>query len=125
MRLFSAAVFCGSLFTAIACAESNLTTPQQSQQVLKGDFKPAQVFKNTNLVRTTNLDKGYVRETINVIVENVDKQPQSEYYIPFEYNLMGKIGGFDVRDKKSASKKRLEVTTAALEGVLDEGTSSK
>jgi hypothetical protein len=67
------------------------------------------VFKNANLVRTANLDKGYARETINVIIENVDSKPQSEYYVPFESSLMAKVGGFEVRDKKDASKGAFKV----------------
>ena len=125
MRLFNAAALCGSLFVALTLADSNVTSRQQSQQVLKGDFKPPQVFKNNNLVRTTSLEKGYVRETINVIVENIDKQPQSEYYIPFEYGVFGKIGGVDVRDKKDASKPRFQVSATALDAVLDETVSAK
>lgn len=68
-----------------------------------------QVFKNVNLVRNTNLEKGYVRETVNVVVENVDKQPQSQYYIPFSTDLVDKIGGLEVRDKKAPEKGRFAV----------------
>ena len=115
-----------SLFWQLAAADSNLTSPQSSQQVLTGDFKPPQVFENENVVRNTNLEKGYVRETVNVVVKNVDKSPQSDYYLPFEYDVMGKVGGLDVRDKKHAEKGAFEVTTAAMTAVLDaDGTSSK
>ncbi|KIV80220.1 hypothetical protein PV11_07736 [Exophiala sideris] len=100
-------------------AESNLTTPQQTQKYLTGDFKPPQVFENTNVVRTINLEKGYVRETTNVLITNKDKEPQSEYYVPFDYDLVGRIGGFDARDKKHAERGPLEVTVAALANVLD------
>ena len=125
MRLgvFSTAL---ALVLGVSVAESNLTTPQSSQQILHGDFKPPQVWENTNLVRTTNLEKGYVRETINVVVTNKDKEPQSEYYIPFDYDMMGKIGWLEVRDKKNAEKDAFSVTTAALAAVLSEdGTSSQ
>jgi hypothetical protein len=106
-------------------AESNLTTPQSTQQVLQGDFKPPQVWENTNLVRHTNLEKGYVRENINLVITNTDKAPQSEYYFPFEYDAIGKVGGFEVRDKKDETKGKFEVSTAALSAVLDAGVSSK
>lgn len=84
--------------------------------LLAKDFKPPQVFKNTNIVRTTNLEKGYVRETINVVVENTDNKPQSEYYVPFPSDVFSHIGGFEVRDKKSPEKGSFLVTAAEVEG---------
>ena len=115
-----------ALLLGLTIAESNLTTPQSSQQIVQGDFKPAQVWENTNLVRTTNLEKGYVRETINVVVTNKDSKPQSEYYVPFDYDTMAKVGGFEVRDKKDTDKGKFEITTATLAAALShDGSSSK
>ena len=106
-------------------ADSNLTKSANSQQILQGDFRPPQVFQNVNLVRNTNLDKGYVRETINVVVENLDKQPQSDYYLPFEYEVMSKVGGIEVRDKKNPEKGKFQVETAGIPAVLaEDGTST-
>ena len=93
-----------SLLTTTYAAESNVTTPLSSHQILPNNFKPPQVFKNVNLLRNVNLEKAYVRETINVVIENVDKKPQDEYYVPFKAEVIGKVGGFEVRDKKDASK---------------------
>ncbi|KAK1148330.1 dolichyl-diphosphooligosaccharide--protein glycosyltransferase subunit 1 [Aspergillus melleus] len=90
LALFAVLLFCG--LPCLAWAESF-----------------AQVFKNVNLVRNTNLEKGYVRETVNVVVENVDKKPQSQYYIPFATDLVDKIGGLEVRDKKAPEKGRFDV----------------
>lgn len=111
MRFFTATVL--GLLTSGVAAATNLTTP--SRLALPADFKPPQVFKNTNLVRNTNLEKGYVRETVNVVVENVDKQPQTDYYIPFPTDVFERVGGFEVRDKKAAEKGRfkVDVTEAA------------
>lgn len=107
-------------------AQSNGTAQKQSQQILQADFQPPQVFENVNLVRTTNLEKGYVRETINLVVSNVDKKPQSEYYLPFEYDLIGKIGGIEVRDKKDAAKPPFAVRLAGMVSVTGEdGTTTK
>jgi len=105
MRFFTATVL-GLLTSSLATA-TNLTTP--SRLALPADFKPPQVFKNTNLVRNTNLEKGYVRETVNVVVENVDKQPQTDYYIPFPTDVFERVGGFEVRDKKATEKGRFVV----------------
>ncbi|OOQ82105.1 oligosaccharyl transferase subunit [Penicillium brasilianum] len=105
MRFFTATVL--GLLAPSLVAATNLTT--LSRLALPSDFKPAQVFKNTNLVRNTNLEKGYVRETVNVVVENVDNQPQSDYYIPFPSDVFERVGGFEVRDKKATGKGRFEV----------------
>ena len=124
MRLgtFSTAL---GLLLGLSTAESNLTIPQSSHQILQGDFKPPPVWENTNLVRTTNLEKGYVRETINVVVTNTDGSPQSEYYMPFSYDAMSRVGWLEVRDKKNAEKEPYHVTTAALAAVLSsDGTAS-
>jgi oligosaccharyltransferase complex subunit alpha (ribophorin I) len=123
LKFLSAA--CALLLGSTAAA-SNLTAPQSSQKILHGDFQAPQVWENTNVVRTTNLEKGYVRETINVVVANIDSKPQSEYYVPFKYDTIGKVGGFEVRDKKDANKDKFEVTTTALAAALGaEGPSPK
>lgn len=49
-----------------------------------------------------------MRETVNVVVENTGKQPQSDYYLPFPADIIGKLGGLEVRDKKAASKPRFD-----------------
>ncbi len=125
MRPFALAAACGVLLSSFAAADSNLTTSKSSRQILQGSFKPPQVFENVNLVRNTNLDKGYVRETINVVVANVDKKPQSEYYLPFEYDVMSKVGGIEVRDKKNLEKGRFEIEAAGVPAELgDDGTAT-
>jgi oligosaccharyltransferase complex subunit alpha (ribophorin I) len=123
MRLLRLAAVAGALLGCVA--ESNLTKSANSQQILQGDFRPPKVFQNVNLVRNTNLDKGYVRQTINVVVENVDKQPQSDYYLPFEYEVMGRVGGIEVRDKKNPEKGKFQIEAAGTPAVLaDDGTST-
>ena len=95
-----------SLFlSSTSCADdSNLTDPLSSHQILPASFKPPETFKNVNLVRNINLEKGYVRETVNVVIENTDSRPQDQYYFPFSADTIGKVGGFEARDKKDASK---------------------
>lgn len=97
-----AACLC-SIFTTIA-ADANLSTPLSSHQILPDNFKPPQVFKNANLLRNINLEKGYVRETINVVIENIDAKEQDTYYIPFKAEAIGNVGGIEVRDKKDPEK---------------------
>lgn len=93
----------------------SIVDPQSSRQILPATFKPPKVFKNTNLVRSVNLEKGYVKESINVVIENTDSAPQSEYYIPFDPQTIGKVGGLEVRDKKDASKPQFKVEVAEWE----------
>jgi len=104
MRSISFLAGCVAAVSSFASAELNQSKPLLSKQLLPSTFSPPQVFKNNNLVKNINLDKGYSRETINVIIENIDAKPQSEYYLPFETSLISKIGGLEVRDKKAAEK---------------------
>ena len=89
-----------SSLCSLVYAGYNATTPLSSHQILPSTFKPPPVFKNTNLVRNINLEKGYVGETVNVIIENIDSKPQTEYFLPFSADFVGKVGGLEVRDKK-------------------------
>ncbi|KAL6707812.1 dolichyl-diphosphooligosaccharide--protein glycosyltransferase subunit 1 [Coniothyrium glycines] len=106
---------CMAALSSFARAELNLSEPLKSKQVLPSSFTPPQVFKNTNLVRNTNLDRAYPRETINAIIENIDSKPQSEYYLPFETSLLARIGGLEVRDKQAAEKGTFKVEVVGLD----------
>lgn len=92
---------CLSILSSAHGDESNLTKPLSSRQILPSNFKPPQNFKNVNLVRSVNLEKGYAKENINVLIENTASSPQGEYYIPFRGDLIGNVGGLEVRDKKN------------------------
>ncbi|KAI7520448.1 hypothetical protein KC331_g20182, partial [Hortaea werneckii] len=82
--------------TSLAAAADTNTT-HESRNILPATFKPPPHFRNVNLVRNINLEKSYPRETINVVVENVDAQPQREYYLPFEQGTLGRIGGLEAK----------------------------
>ena len=104
MRLSS--ILAAGLFilSPASADDSNQTDSLSSHQILPASFRPPEVFKNVNLVRNINLDKSYVRETVNVVVENTDASPQDQYYFPFNADTIGHVGGFEVRDKKEPSK---------------------
>ncbi len=104
MRSVLWASACLATFISSCTAALNLTEPLSSKRILPGNFIPPQDFRNLNLVRNVNLEKGYARETINVVIENVGSKPQDEYYIPFESEILSRIGGFEARDKKDAEK---------------------
>lgn len=109
MRPFATvAALCGLVLSSSSIVSADSSSPSP-KAVLPVDFKPPQVFKNVNLVRNTNLEKGYARETVNVVVENVDKQPQSDYYLPFPSDVFDRVGGLEVRNKKEAEKGRFDV----------------
>ncbi|KAJ2900501.1 uncharacterized protein MKZ38_002406 [Zalerion maritima] len=72
-------------------------------------FEPPQVFKNANLVHVVSLEKNYVKEAINVQVENIDKSPQDEYFVPIPSEQIPRIGGFEVKDRKNQDSGPLAV----------------
>ncbi|KAL4974500.1 Ribophorin I [Aspergillus desertorum] len=110
------AAICGLVLSSSSIVSAKSTT---ESRLLPADFKPPQVFKNLNLVRNTNLEKSYVRETINVVVENVDKQPQSEYYLSFPSDVFNRVGGLEVRNKKEADKGRIDVESTEVDSPSD------
>lgn len=115
MRSITSFASCIAALSSFAAAELNLSQPLLSKQVLPSTFKPPQVFKNANLMRSINLDKGYARETVNVVIENIDSKPQSEYYVPFETSLLPNIGGLEVKDKKAPEKGAFKVEIVGLD----------
>lgn len=92
---------CVALFCTTTLADLNPPEPLSSQQILPNNFKPPQVFQNINLLRNTNIEKSYVREAVNVVIENIDSRPQDEYYVPFSADIIDRVGGFEARDKKN------------------------
>lgn len=96
-----------------ATADSNIT--HESRNILLSTFKPPQHFRNVNLVRNINLEKTYARETVNVVIENVDKEAQSEYYLPFEQGTIARVGGLEVKDKKDPERTGFAVEVAVTD----------
>lgn len=90
-----------SLFST-ACADVNVAGSTSSKLVLPSTFKPPQVFKNANLVHIISLEKNFVKESINVLIENLSAKPQDEYFLPFTSEQMEKIGALEVKDRKNS-----------------------
>lgn len=123
MRSFTLATAVLSLAaTAVSAAKSNLTKPLSSQNVLSSTFTPPQVFKNVNLVHIINLEKAYSKESINVVIENIDSQPQSEYYVPFTSAQIQNVGGMEASDRKNKELGSFAVESVEYdsEGYVDE-----
>ncbi|KAI5797908.1 Ribophorin I [Peziza echinospora] len=68
--------------------------------VIPVDFNPPMVFKHTNLLRTIDLTKPYVKETVAAIVENVSNKLQTEYFLPFPRSVIPHISSVEAKDKK-------------------------
>ncbi|KAI1739421.1 oligosaccharyltransferase alpha subunit [Xylaria scruposa] len=102
MKFSGIAAACLSLLST-ACADTSAAGSASSKVVLPSTFKPPQVFKNANLVHIISLEKNYVKESINVLIENASPDPQDEYFLPFTSEQMEKIGGFEVKDRKNSA----------------------
>lgn len=89
------------LWTAIPAALSLLSFATASSVRLPSTFKPPQVFKNVNLVHIISLEKIYVKEQVNVLIENIASTPQDEYFFPFTVDELSRVGGFEVKDRKN------------------------
>jgi oligosaccharyltransferase complex subunit alpha (ribophorin I) len=87
-------------FLSTATASSNASTPRVSKVNLPSTFQPPQVFKNGNLVHIISVEKNYVKEAINVLIENISQSPQDEYFLPFSADQMERLGGLEVKDRK-------------------------
>jgi len=85
--------------TAILSAVASLLS-LATAATAESPFKPPQVWKNANLVHIISLEKNYVKENINVLVENVDNRPHDEYYVPFTADQLSRLGGVEVKDRK-------------------------
>lgn len=67
-------------------------------------FIPPQVFRQSNIVRNIQLEKVYARETISVTIENIEKADQYDYFLPFDTEVISRIGGFEAGDKDHLEK---------------------
>ncbi|KAF3923477.1 hypothetical protein ABW21_db0208270 [Orbilia brochopaga] len=92
--LHSRACLCATLLLAASHLGLSLEVPQ--------------VFKNTNLLRTIDASKGYIKETIAVIIENTSDKPQTEYYLPFSVPGSSAVSFVECKDKKEGTPCKAE-----------------
>ncbi|ORY57488.1 Ribophorin I [Pseudomassariella vexata] len=107
-----------SLLSPIFADPTNVSSTPVSKVTLPSTFKPPQVFKNANLVHILSLEKNFAKESINVLIENVSKEPQDEYFLPFTSEQMARVGGIEVKDRKN-----VEVTGFVVEAAEFDVTS--
>lgn len=115
MKLSSYAAAVLSLLSTTALGTDSSSRPPSSKLLLPRNFPPPQVFRNVNLVHIVNLEKSYPREAINVVIENISKEPQDEYYIPFTKDQMERIGSVEVKDKKDVEAPSFLVEAAEID----------
>jgi oligosaccharyltransferase complex subunit alpha (ribophorin I) len=114
MKRFSvAAALAGLLSTALAGAPSE--TPGTSKVDQPTGFTPPQTFKNANLVHVISLEKNYVKEQVNVLIENIASEPQDVYYLPFTTDQMSRVGGLEVKDRKATDAGSFEVSAVEFD----------
>lgn len=90
-------------FAGAALSKSTGTKPASSQNIISSAFKPPQVFKNTDLAQSINLEKSYPRNVVNIAIENISPEEQDEYYIPFTTTQAERLANLEVRDKKESN----------------------
>jgi Ribophorin I len=86
----------------LSLASASTGTSRTSKVTLPTEFQPPQVFKNVNLVHVISLEKIYVKEQINVQIQNIAEGPQDEYFLPFTAEQLSRVGGLEVKDRKDA-----------------------
>lgn len=102
MMMMKPTLIATTLLGAVSGALASVVSSASTKAVLPADFKPPQVFTNANLVHIISLEKNYVKDQINVLIQNTAKEPQDEYYVPFTADQFGRVGGFEAKDRKDA-----------------------
>ena len=88
--------------SAVFAAALSLVSLAAAKSTVSKSFPPPQVWKNANLVHVISAEKNYVKENINVQIENIAKKPQDEYFLPFTRDQLSRLGGVEVKDRKDA-----------------------
>ncbi|KAL2161601.1 hypothetical protein VTH06DRAFT_8163 [Thermothelomyces fergusii] len=114
-----------SLLSLASAASSSDGKSRSASTALPATFKPPQVFRNANLVHIISVEKNYVKENINVLIENIDREAQDEYYVPFTADQMSRLGGVEVKDRKDSSAGPFVAEAVELDGERQARSRSK
>lgn len=79
-----------------------------------------QVFQHTNLLRTIDLTKPYIRDSTALIVENVSNTTQTEYFWPIPSEIGSKMSSLEVREKKTGASPNFAVEKAVEENAYND-----
>src|SRR5579859_4199249 len=71
-----------------------------------------QVYQHTNLLRTIDLTKPYIRDSTALILENISNATQTEYYWGIPLNLVDHLSFLEVKEKKTGATQLFHVEKA-------------
>lgn len=71
-----------------------------------------QVYQHTNLLRTIDLTKPYIRDSTALILENISNATQTEYYWGIPLTLADKLSYLEVKEKKTGATQVFPVEKA-------------
>src|SRR5271170_3297375 len=71
-----------------------------------------QSFHHTNLLRTIDLTKPYIRDSTALILENISNSTQRAYYWGIPLELAPKLSYLEVKEKKTGSTQLFPVERA-------------
>ena len=68
-----------------------------------------QSFRHTNLHRTIDLTKPYIRESTTIVIENISNKTQTEYFWGIPLSLVPKLSYLEVKEKSSCDSANLPI----------------
>ena len=68
-----------------------------------------QSFRHTNLHRTIDLTKPYIRESTTIVIENISNKTQTEYFWGIPLYLVPKLSYLNVKEKSSCDSANLPI----------------
>jgi len=72
-----------------------------------------QSYQHTNLLRTIDLTKPYIRDSTALILENISNSTQNEYFLGISIDLIPALSYLEVREKKPGSTNLFPVEPAS------------
>lgn len=71
-----------------------------------------QSFQHTNLLRTVDLTKPYIRESTALILENISNSTQTEYYWGIPLDIVPKLSYLEVKEKRTDATELFSIEPA-------------
>jgi Ribophorin I len=68
-----------------------------------------QTLRHTNLLRTIDLSKPYIRDSTALILENISNTTHTEYFWGIPHELVPKLSYLEVREKKTGATEQFPV----------------
>jgi len=68
-----------------------------------------QSFRHTNLHRTIDLTKPYIRESTTIVLENISNKTQTEFFWGIPLYLVPKLSYLEVKEKSSCASANLPI----------------